>query len=262
MTCPGSLPKVRHFPITILDLVLHNRPCGRNVTLSFSISKQFSNRHVPFFSLFQHWANNRQPLALRYEVERMRSELSKFMLVCIGSATLLSACSNAFVSIASFKSSVSRSDRAYGTSHSSSALFSTEAKAKTLFDTVDERTGKPTGTSFLPADVVELAAKGNPIEKAKLAKDGTSAFIDVYEYARKIREGEMTWEEVEKADLDTVRCLFSTSQLSSVAREFCLLYRRSCSSHTRPSLVFCLCYFRDSSTSVCCTAASAHPVNS
>ncbi|EEC47904.1 predicted protein [Phaeodactylum tricornutum CCAP 1055/1] len=133
----------------------------------------------------------------------MRSELSKFMLVCIGSATLLSACSNAFVSIASFKSSVSRSDRAYGTSHSSSALFSTEAKAKTLFDTVDERTGKPTGTSFLPADVVELAAKGNPIEKAKLAKDGTSAFIDVYEYARKIREGEMTWEEVEKADLDT-----------------------------------------------------------
>ncbi|KAI2492187.1 Nitrite and sulphite reductase 4Fe-4S domain [Fragilaria crotonensis] len=36
-----------------------------------------------------------------------------------------------------------------------------------------------------------------------MAKDGTSAFVDVYEYARKIREGEMTWEEVEKNDLDT-----------------------------------------------------------
>jgi hypothetical protein len=43
------------------------------------------------------------------------------------------------------------------------------------------------------------------VEKIKLEKDGTSAFVDVYEYARKIRQGEMTWEEVEKADLDTVR---------------------------------------------------------
>ena len=43
------------------------------------------------------------------------------------------------------------------------------------------------------------------MEKVKLEKDGTSAFVDVYEYARKIREGEMTWEEVEKADLESVR---------------------------------------------------------
>ena len=63
---------------------------------------------------------------------------------------------------------------------------------------------KPTGTSFLPEDTIERAKAGSPIEKIKLAKDGTSAFVDVYEYARKIREGEMTWEEVESADLDSV----------------------------------------------------------
>jgi hypothetical protein len=63
---------------------------------------------------------------------------------------------------------------------------------------------KPTGTSFLPEETIERAKEGSPVEKVKLEKDGTSAFIDVYEYARKIREGEMTWEEVEKADLDTV----------------------------------------------------------
>lgn len=70
--------------------------------------------------------------------------------------------------------------------------------------TVDVRSGKPTGTAFLPSDTIERAKDGSPIEKIKMAKDGTSAFVDVYEYARKIREGEMTWEEVEKADLDTV----------------------------------------------------------
>lgn len=64
--------------------------------------------------------------------------------------------------------------------------------------------GKSTGTSFLPEETIERAKKGSPIEKIKMAKDGTSAFVDVYEYARKIREGEMTWEEVEKADLDNV----------------------------------------------------------
>lgn len=69
---------------------------------------------------------------------------------------------------------------------------------------VDSRTGKPTGISFLPEEAVERAKIGSPIEKQKMAKDGTSAWIDVYEYARKIREGEMTWEEVDKADLDTV----------------------------------------------------------
>lgn len=68
---------------------------------------------------------------------------------------------------------------------------------------IDQRTGKRTGTSFLSKEVLERAAEGSKIEKIKLAKDGTSAFVDVYEYARKIREGEMTWEEVEAADLDT-----------------------------------------------------------
>ena len=74
----------------------------------------------------------------------------------------------------------------------------------------DVRTGKPTGTSFLPTEALERAKKGSPIEKAKIAKDGSSSWVDVYEYARKIREGEMTWEEVEKNDLDNVRfsCLF------------------------------------------------------
>ena len=72
---------------------------------------------------------------------------------------------------------------------------------------VDKRTGKPTGTSFLPEETIERARNGNPTEKAKIAKDATSAWVDVYEYARKIREGEMTWEDVEKADLDTVRTI-------------------------------------------------------
>lgn len=68
---------------------------------------------------------------------------------------------------------------------------------------VDPRTGKRTGKSFLPEDAIERGSVGNPIEKAKYAKDGTSAFVDVYEYAAKIRAGEMTWEDVEKADLDS-----------------------------------------------------------
>jgi ferredoxin-nitrite reductase len=71
---------------------------------------------------------------------------------------------------------------------------------------VDVRTGKPTGISYLPPSTVQRARdNGSPIEKIKIEKDGTSAFVDVYEYARKIRDGEMTWEEVDKADLDTVR---------------------------------------------------------
>lgn len=76
----------------------------------------------------------------------------------------------------------------------------------TLLNAVDSdtRTGKPTGTSFLPEEAIERAKVGNPIEKLKIAKDGTSAFVDVYEYAAKIRAGEMTWEDVEKADLDSV----------------------------------------------------------
>jgi hypothetical protein len=70
---------------------------------------------------------------------------------------------------------------------------------------LDERTGKATGISFLPPETIERALGGSPVEKLKLEKDGTSAFVDVYEYARKIREGSMTWEEVEKADLESVR---------------------------------------------------------
>ncbi|GAX16353.1 ferredoxin-nitrite reductase [Fistulifera solaris] len=64
-------------------------------------------------------------------------------------------------------------------------------------------TKKPTGTSFLPEETIDRAKAGSPIEKIKLEKDGSAAWVDVYEYARKIREGEMSWEEVEKADLDT-----------------------------------------------------------
>jgi hypothetical protein len=68
----------------------------------------------------------------------------------------------------------------------------------------DVGTGKPTGTSFLPEETLERCNAGSPIEKIKLAKDPTAAWVDIYEYARKIREGEMSWEEVEKADLDSV----------------------------------------------------------
>jgi ferredoxin-nitrite reductase len=82
-----------------------------------------------------------------------------------------------------------------------------QAVASAVQDDVDVRTGKPTGTSFLPEETVEQCKKGSPIEKIKMAKDGTSAFVDVYEYARKIREGEMTWEDVDKADLDSVRLM-------------------------------------------------------
>lgn len=85
---------------------------------------------------------------------------------------------------------------------------------------------KPTGTSFLPEETVERAKAGNPIEKAKLAKDPVNAWIDVYEYARKIREGEMTWEEVESADLDTVGhfCLnFNESTRFSIYSPFYLI---------------------------------------
>jgi hypothetical protein len=81
------------------------------------------------------------------------------------------------------------------------------ATATSSYPQVDQRTGKPTGVSFLPAATIERAEAGTPVEKVKLEKDGTAAFVDVYEYARKIRAGEMTWEEVDKADLDSVRCL-------------------------------------------------------
>lgn len=89
-------------------------------------------------------------------------------------------------------------------------LLSTTAENTDVADSslFDDRSGKPTGTSYLPESTIERARDGSPIEKIKLEKDGTSAFVDVYEYARKIRNGEMTWEEVEKSDLDTVRYRF------------------------------------------------------
>ena len=92
-----------------------------------------------------------------------------------------------------------------GLAASSTLKLSSQASGASTIEyaTIDERTGKPTGTSFLPSEAIERASVGNPIEKAKLAKDGTSAFVDVYEYAAKIRAGEMTWEEVEAADLNT-----------------------------------------------------------
>lgn len=82
--------------------------------------------------------------------------------------------------------------------NSQTNLFSTEVDTD-----VDVRTGKPTGNAFLSEETKERGAKGNPIEKAKQKKCATSAFVDVYEYAAKIRAGELTWKEVEKADLDT-----------------------------------------------------------
>lgn len=86
-----------------------------------------------------------------------------------------------------------------------SAKSSTQLAAESItsYATIDKRTGKRTGTSFLPPETIERAASGNPIEKVKLAKDGTSAFVDVYEYAAKLRSGKMTWEEVEAADMNT-----------------------------------------------------------
>ena len=72
---------------------------------------------------------------------------------------------------------------------------------------VDERTGKPTGTSFLPDEAIERAKVGNPIEKFKIAKDGSSAWVDIYDYAAKIRAGELDWEDVEKGDMDNVSFL-------------------------------------------------------
>jgi len=69
---------------------------------------------------------------------------------------------------------------------------------------VDPRTGKRTGNSFLPEDTLERTmVKSNPTEKAKQAKDGTSAFMDVYELAAKVRDGTLDWEEIDKGDFDT-----------------------------------------------------------
>jgi hypothetical protein len=91
---------------------------------------------------------------------------------------------------------------------------------------IDERTGKRTGNSFLSDETKERAAIGNPIEKMKQERDGTAAFVDVYEYARKIRAGEMEWTDVEKADLDNVSFLFLMNYITSS-----ISYKRKLVSH-------------------------------
>ena len=71
---------------------------------------------------------------------------------------------------------------------------------------------KATAVSFLPEETlqrVQNSQRSNPVEQVKLAKDPTQAFVDIYDYARKIRQGELTWDQVEAADLDTVRGLDS-----------------------------------------------------
>jgi len=60
-----------------------------------------------------------------------------------------------------------------------------------------------TGTSYLPADTVERAEAGSKFEKIKLAKETTTVFTDIYDYAAKIRAGEMDWKDVEDADINT-----------------------------------------------------------
>ena len=61
----------------------------------------------------------------------------------------------------------------------------------------------PEGKSFLPEATIERALEGNPIEKAKMAKDATNAFNDVYTFAAAIRAGELNWEDIEKMDMNT-----------------------------------------------------------
>jgi ferredoxin-nitrite reductase len=61
----------------------------------------------------------------------------------------------------------------------------------------------PTGTSFLPEETLERAKTGNSMEKAKLEKDPTEAFNDIYKYAAAIRAGELDWEDIEKNDMNT-----------------------------------------------------------
>jgi hypothetical protein len=140
----------------------------------------------------------------------------------------------------------------FGASRSSS-LFSSKVDTD-----IDQRTGKRTGTSYLPEEAIERAKVGNPIEKSKIAKDGTSAFVDVYEYARKIREGEMTWEEVEKFDLDSV----SSNEDCFVCSEFpFFLHRTSLMIHVHLYL-FRENLYSASSMSVCCIVANEHRVNS
>jgi hypothetical protein len=118
--------------------------------------------------------------------------------------------------------------------HSTTSEKSVDVEGQTNEDgitLVDVRTMKPTGISFLPPSTIQRAREnGSSIEKIKLEKDGTSAFVDVYEYAKKIRDGEMTWEEVDKADLDTVRtyhfCAFTCSWKEFIVVKNIALFHR------------------------------------
>ena len=60
-----------------------------------------------------------------------------------------------------------------------------------------------TGTSYLPAETVMRADAGSKFEKIKLKKDTTAIFTDLYDYAAKIRAGELDWKDVEDADINT-----------------------------------------------------------
>mmetsp|Transcript_12904 Transcript_12904/g.19428 ORF Transcript_12904/g.19428 Transcript_12904/m.19428 type:complete len:609 (+) Transcript_12904:35-1861(+) len=62
---------------------------------------------------------------------------------------------------------------------------------------------KASGTSYLPEETVQRAAQGSKFEKIKLEKDPTAIFTDLYDYAAKIRAGELDWQDVEDADLNT-----------------------------------------------------------
>jgi len=62
---------------------------------------------------------------------------------------------------------------------------------------------RKTGISYLPADTVERAEAGNKIEKGKLAKDPTSAWTDLYDFAAKIRAGELDYKDVEDFDINS-----------------------------------------------------------
>ena len=53
------------------------------------------------------------------------------------------------------------------------------------------------------ADTVERAEAGNKIEKGKLAKDPTSAWTDLYDFAAKIRAGELDYKDVEDFDINS-----------------------------------------------------------
>eukprot|EP00629_Pelagomonadales_sp_RCC1024_P017161 CAMPEP_0119272306 /NCGR_PEP_ID=MMETSP1329-20130426/8534_1 /TAXON_ID=114041 /ORGANISM="Genus nov. species nov., Strain RCC1024" /LENGTH=579 /DNA_ID=CAMNT_0007272369 /DNA_START=216 /DNA_END=1955 /DNA_ORIENTATION=- len=60
-----------------------------------------------------------------------------------------------------------------------------------------------TGVSFLPAETVERAEAGNKIEQGKLKKDPTNAWTDLYDFAAKIRAGELDYSEIEDFDINS-----------------------------------------------------------